>query len=325
MVRVMARHLWFRAYNRLLRPHEVWNIGIVNESIDVFLEPGARPRVRWLVAQGEGSFLADPFAVARRQKLYIFCEQFDYRIDKGRIAFVELAEGTASPEPRAAIELGIHMSHPYLVEHKGTIYCVPETYQAREIGLYKARRFPFEWEKTAILVDEIAGLDATVFEFEDHWWLMCCDNDESPLDRLFVWYSRDLFGPWVPHSANPVKIDISSSRPAGTPFVHDNRLYRPAQDCSRTYGARVVLNRITKLTPTEFEEQPVAMIEPYADSDYPHGLHTLSAAGDITLLDGKRLTFLKSAFMHSIRRGITHAHGDGSPSFGAGRYADDCG
>ena len=44
MVQVMTKDLLFRAYNRVLRPHEVWNIGVVREPIDVFLVPGARPQ-----------------------------------------------------------------------------------------------------------------------------------------------------------------------------------------------------------------------------------------------------------------------------------------
>ena len=84
--------------------------------------------------------------------------------------------------------------------------------------------------------------------------------------------------------------------------MHDGCLYRPAQDCSRTYGRRVILNRITRLTPKVFKEEPEVVIEPYADSDYPHGIHTLSAAGGITLVDGKRLVFLKSAIKDSLKR-----------------------
>ena len=172
---------------------------------------------------------------------------------------------------------------------------MPETHQAREISLYQAKRFPYEWYKADTLIRGIAGLDATILEFGEYWWLMCCDNDVSSLGGLFIWYARSLKGPWLPHAANPVKKSIYSSRPAGTPFVRNGCLYRPAQDCSKTYGWRVVLNRVTRLTPTEFEEQPVATIEPYANSEYPHGIHTISAAGGVTLVDGKRLTRLTSS------------------------------
>ncbi len=102
-----------------------------------------------------------------------------------------------------------------------------------------------------------------------------------------IWYADDLLGPWRPHDGNPVKTDVRSSRSAGTPFAHEGHLYRPTQDCSRTYGARVVLNRVNKLTPEEFVEEAVREISPIAP--YSDGVHTLSSCGEMTLIDGKRV------------------------------------
>src|SRR5213596_456309 len=55
-------------------------------------------------------------------------------------------------------------------------------------------------------------------------------------------------GPWRPHPGNPVKVDVRSSRPAGGPFLFGGNLYRPAQDCSRTYGGGITINRVTHLS-----------------------------------------------------------------------------
>src|SRR3990170_2959561 len=131
-------------------------------------------------------------------------------------------------------------------------------------------------------------------QYEGVWWLI--STDQGSYFNLFVWYAPDLLGPWKPHAANPVKTDIRSVRPAGTPFMYNSYLYRPTQDCSRTYGGRTVLNRVTRLTPTEFKEELAAVIEPYTNSPFPDGVHTISAVGDITLIDGKRFIFIGSAF-----------------------------
>ena len=63
-----------------------------------------------------------------------------------------------------------------------------------------------------------------------------------------------------PHRLNPLKIDVTSSRPAGPLFERDGMLLRPAQDCSSTYGAAVVLHRIVELTPDRFQEQCLGRI-----------------------------------------------------------------
>ena len=108
---------------------------------------------------------------------------------------------------------------------------------------------------------------------------------------------RKYHKPWFPHSKQPVKTDIQSSRPGGTPFIHEGKLYRPAQDCSRVYGGRVVINQITALSPNDFEEKTAAIVEPDKHGPYPDGLHTLSALGDITLVDSKREKFILAAVM----------------------------
>jgi hypothetical protein len=198
--------------------------------------------------------------------------------------------------------LPFHVAYPYLFEHEGEAYCVPETSQANEVGLFKALEFPFRWVKVRTLLNGFPAVDSTVFQYEGLWWLTCTSDVEGSSLKLFIWHSEDLFGPWKPHERNPVKTDIASSRPAGTPFVHDGRLYRPAQDCSRTYGGRVAINRVTKLTTTEFVEERVATIEPFISSPYQDGVHTISAAGDITMVDSKRIVFNKHAFKHSLIR-----------------------
>ena len=96
-----------------------------------------------------------------------------------------------------------------------------------------------------------------------------------------------------------MKIDIRSSRPAGTPFIHEDQLFRPAQDCSKTYGGRIVLNRIKTLTISQFEEESVCFVEPQRDSLYPDGVHTISSAGGVTIIDGKRFDY---SFLHFFRK-----------------------
>ena len=280
-------------YNEFFH-HEDWNVGIVCEPITAFLKSDADRGVHWLPRRAGPKFLADPFGIARGGTVHILCEEFDYRASRGRIVSIELREGTTS-RPRVALDMPFHTSHPFLFESGGEIYCVPETSRAREISLYTPVDFPHRWKKAATLVSGFAGSDNAVFQHEGCWWLTSHNSG-----ALFVWYSPDLFGPWRPHEPNPVKIDLGSSRPGGTPFMHDGFLYRPAQDCSRAYGGRIVINRVTRLAPTGFAEEKAAVVEPCPKGPYPDGLHTLSAVGDITLVDGSRHMFIKSAFKHAL-------------------------
>lgn len=291
-------------YDGLFR-HEEWNIGIASQPISAFLEGSTKPRIHWFPRPRHGMFLADPFGLTYGQMAFILCEEYDYNTATPRIIAVKIDAATRPSVVEPAVGLPVRASYPYLIEHQGSVYCIPEAYQTGEIALYRAAEFPYRWTKVDVLVSDFAGLDSTVFQHDGRWWLFCTSQEYGSLDRLFIWYADDLVGPWRSHTRNPVKTDIRSSRPAGTPFVHDSYLYRPAQDCSRTYGGRIVLNRVVRLSPHGFEEEPSAFVEPDPSGPYPNGLHTISALGNVTVIDGKRFTFVRSAFKRALMKRFT--------------------
>jgi hypothetical protein len=85
----------------------------------------------------------------------------------------------------------------------------------------------------------------------------------------------------------------------------DGKLYRPAQDCTRTYGGRVVLHEITALDRTSFEEEQVAVVEPDPAGPYPLGLHTFSPLGQAAFIDGKRSGLSPWLLGRNVRRRVS--------------------
>jgi hypothetical protein len=197
----------------------------------------------------------------------------------------------------------VHLSYPFIVEDGGEIFCIPESSEADEIAIYRARSFPRDWERVATLIGGFGGCDSSVIFRDGLWWLFCTPRD-APNHELHAWFSERLLGPWRAHARNPVKTDVRSARPAGTPFVVADVLYRPAQDCAGGYGRRVAINRVRRLTPTDFQEEPVAFVEPDARGPCRAGLHTLSDAGGVTLIDGKLYRF---APRETVRKAMSYA------------------
>jgi hypothetical protein len=118
---------------------------------------------------------------------------------------------------------------------------------------------------------------------------------------LRAYHADALEGPWRAHLCNPVKIDVRSSRPAGAPFMLDGALHRPAQDCTRKYGRRISILRVNAIDERRYEEEIVAVIEP-PQGKYARGLHTLSALGTSTLIDGLHRDFsLRVAGWRTLR------------------------
>ncbi|MCP3683112.1 MAG: hypothetical protein GY861_10515 [bacterium] len=248
--------------------------------------------------------MADPFGIVKDSQVIVLCEDFDYRSQRGSISSLQLDGTNSWSEPKRSLDLSFHMSYPYLIKHQEEIYCIPETIAIREICLYKAQKLPDQWVKVGTLIENIEGVDTTIFQYDGLWWLMCTDEEQDPELNLFIWYAPDLLGPWKPHAVNPVKTDIRSSRPAGTPFMQNGNLYRPTQDCSRIYGGRIIINRVTCLTPVKFEEEQAAVVEPWSDSSFPDGLHTLSSVGNYTLIDGRHHMFAPNEVLYLLNREI---------------------
>jgi len=304
--RIAARKI--RVTWRSLFRHDQWNVGLVDQPIAAFLRPQGRAPVRWLTSPKRAEFRADPFGVLRDSRLTILCEHFSYRNNRGFIVAIE-----SMSAPRAVrVAIGplpaVHMSYPFLLEADQRMLCVPETSDAQEISLYANERFPDRWIKVATLVTDVAIVDATLFHHGEHWWLAGSEVAAFGANcELHLWYAQSITGPWFAHPGNPVKVDVRSSRPAGTPFVQDEVLYRPAQDCSRTYGGRVIINRVLTLTPLAFREEAFVPVDPDRAGPYPAGLHTLSEVGNATLIDGKRFIFVPVQFRRVLMKKLSSA------------------
>jgi len=264
-----------------------WNVGVVDAPIHQFLDPSFVPLIRWLPDRKLRSYRADPFLIVAADALTVAFEEYDFFRMRGRISSFTIKNGEVSAAS-PVIDNGRHMSYPYVVRHCGAVYLIPETWDRGELAIYSFDASARRWRNSATILSNFAAVDATLVRFDGRWWMFCGNQADSPMSKLYLWYSDDLFGPWRPHAANPVKDDVSCSRSGGTPFVHQGVLYRPAQDNRETYGGSIVVNRVVRLTTTAFREESVSQVRPAANGRYPRGLHTVAQAGGITLVDGRR-------------------------------------
>jgi hypothetical protein len=286
-------------YRKIFR-RDLYNVGLVHAPIHRFLEPDWRPEIHWLPQRSRsGTFLADPFGIEFEGKQYLLCEYFDYREPMGRIVGGEINESVLVGDVEDVMVGPCHMSYPFLFADGGQLFCIPETSRANEVALFKMEEFPSRWKKESVLL-RLDAVDPSIVHYGARWWLFYGLRSSNGAE-LFVSYADSPYGPWLPHAKRPIKRDPASSRPGGTPFVHMGRLYRPAQDCSQVYGRRIVINEVLALSPADFEERVVAVVEPDKNGPYPDGLHTLSAFGDMTLVDGKREQFIWPAVVRSAR------------------------
>ena len=194
----------------------------------------------------------------------------------------------ASSADRTVFRNDWHWSYPYVLEHEGETYCIPETADAGEATLHRLTDDGFE--PVATLLPGVAVLDPSLVLHDGRWWLFCTHRDGPLLNTALHLYGADaLTGPYRPHPDNPVKLDVGSARPGGTIFRVDGALFRPGQDCRGDYGAALVLHRIDELSWDRFRETPVTTLRP--GGPYPAGLHTLSIGHGLVAVDAKRYAF----------------------------------
>lgn len=284
-----------------------WNTGFLDSTLlDPFSSATAR-NVRWLPIEGAKDFAADPFFLRHDDKVTLLVEKLDPANNCGRIAAHQIEGGRIVPLG-TVIEEPVHLSYPCLVQSQGEIYCVPEQAEAKSIILYRAIDFPLRWERIGPLLAGIEAIDSTLFQHGDYWWLAYTDASIDQNGRLMLWYASRLTGPWQPHALNPVKIDPRCSRGAGPPFVYRGALVRPSQDCSVSYGAKIIFNRVITLTPNQFHEEMIGELRPDPAGPYSLGLHTISYDGSLAVVDGMRFVFDLTALLAKLRDRLGRNH-----------------
>jgi hypothetical protein len=230
---------------------------------------------------------ADPFVVEKSGRYYIFFEELPYAAGKAHIAMLELDRAGRVSAPQRVLEADYHLSYPFVFEHDGQLWMLPESARNRRVELYRCVDFPLQWKRERVLLDDVRLVDATLYRTADRWWMFA--NSAAAGSRMFddelhVFHAERLTGEWRPHPKNPVKSDARSARPAGALFSRNGVLYRPAQVCVPRYGAGLAIHRILKLTPEDYAERLVERMLPPPESGL-FGLHTMNRAGDLLVVD----------------------------------------
>jgi hypothetical protein len=298
-LRGSARHWWGRQRARWLQ--EQWRIGVVNAPISRLLAPGYQPEVWWLDPPDRNGYWADPMAAGPGENR-LYCEYFDERSGVGRVEQLEL-DAQCRVHQRRVVPLGgdLHASFPLTLQLDGRLLGLAETGARRECVLHEIDGNG-HWQPLVTMLSDVAAADPALFFWDGRYWLAITNMDLGESDNLCLYHAEQLLGPWTAHANNPVKIDATSARMAGGFFWHGGRLYRPAQNCLDGYGASVVLLEVLRCTPTAYEEVVVRRLSPDPRGRCPDGMHTVSAWGQRTLIDGKRHGFSLSASWRKLRR-----------------------
>ena len=265
-----------------------WNLLIGEQAPEQMLPDPARLRP---ALPPPGRFWADPFAVQHDGRTHVLFEEFLYEEQRGRIAVMTLDKHGRPRPARIALELDSHLSYPYAFERQGSLYMLPENAESETLDLYECMELPDKWVRRRSLLEGVQVVDASLVEWQGLWWMFASLKKPPGLftaDLLALYYSEDpVNGVWRKHPLSPILADVTNARPAGAPFVFGERLFRLAQDGSKGYGWAIAVNEVLSLTPSQFDERRVALLEPRWAQDL-RGTHTLNRTGRTVVMDEGR-------------------------------------
>jgi len=287
----MLRYHWRRLTGspppNVSTPAGAWNIGVLHQPIHVLLDPDGNRNVRWLPNPSKGKARSEPFgytdAEGELNAVYRKCRE------DGRGSVISRLR----PKPDNILKRSRTMhdsfsdsGYPFTLMIEGkphSLLCDPKR---NEVQLLPVNAANDGYGEGVVLLGILLHAP-TLFEHGGHWWLMGT-RDPMPDALLHAYHAPSPTGPFTEHAFSPLKCDARNSRPAGTPFMHQGQLYRPALDASDPSRLAVWLNRVTHLDPDCFAEVPAQRIEGFPATAYGMAVRTLSAIGDLTLVDGLR-------------------------------------
>jgi len=268
--------------------YDIWNVAVsaLDAPLHDVRQLAAAAPARWMRRQPAFEFLADPFPYRDGGREWLLAEHGGHRRDvRGTIVRLDPDDPERPAEP--AIARDRHISYPYTFADADDVYCAPEMSQEGGCVVYRLERGA--WRPAHRILPDVRVVDPTFVRAGGLWWLFCTPAPPRHNSDLRAFFAESLGGPWRPHARDPLKRDLASSRPAGRPFRIGDRLFRPAQDCSRTYGGAVVVMEIDRLTPTAFAETLALRLDPDPRWPFPDGRHHLVVDGSRVYFDAKRI------------------------------------
>jgi hypothetical protein len=197
----------------------------------------------------------------------IYCEVLNEKSGKG-----EIKRWENNKWEKLNLEQSNHFSYPQIVEDCERVFLFPEIASWSCPKLFELSRDGM----SCIGKHELQGLeetrlvDATLFKSEDTWFIFAGDPETSH-QKLKLFYSSSIYGPYIEHVKSPIALDPRSSRMAGPIFVREGEIYRFAQNCSSSYGDGITVNRILILSKTDYQEHLVNEMS-IANQKGPHTL-----------------------------------------------------
>ena len=277
-----------------------WVIGICKYDEKITIHSKTIPaKFHWIRHPDFNKFYADPFIYHGKDgAIYILCEELSRRNFIGNITCLKLDCEFNIIQKNVLLKSNLHYSYPFLIEYKNKLFVIPENSNSNKLIAYEFDEVNLSLtNKIEILETNL--LDCTILEHDSKFWLFGYKGNDKTNGELHVYYSSELFGKYVPHPSNPVKYGLDACRPAGKFIKIRDEIFRPSQNNMKEYGESISINKIVKLTETEFKEDFSFQLNAKEFLSGFERLHTINFSNEYMVIDS---TYSKFAPIMQLKR-----------------------
>lgn len=256
-----------------------WNIGFVENPLDDILDSKRPIIIHWMKHNEKKSWFADPFILdVDDLHIYVLVEEFFYPINRGRISKLTIERGTYQLKKiDVVLELPTHLSYPAIIRKNEKIYIYPENSASGKLSLYEYDVLTNECSFFKTLCERPLT-DAIITDLLGESMIVSTELP-NPNKNILGFFQNG-------EKVKECKFRENVARNAGDWFAYKGKVYRPAQDCSETYGGAVILQKVFKNDAGNLEFENVRRL----DSDNPsynQGFHTFNHYQGISVVDAK--------------------------------------
>lgn len=245
---------------------------------------------------------ADPFLFVDKEWLYLFAET--QRVDRhGQIEAWRTRDLNNFEHLGVILQLQHHVSFPMVFRSEIGVHMLPETGSANELAVYTFEDFPFKLKKDIILLKG-NYFDSIIYHKNGLWWLFA--TSEKGLE---LFYSKSLYSIFQTHPIGVVSSNPSNCRSGGGLIEWNGRLFRPAQNCTQSYGGNLGIMEIMSMTENSYAE--IFVKSDIFDSSVnwrKNGAHHLTHAKfhgrNILAVDGRQSDYFINRPLSLITRNI---------------------
>jgi hypothetical protein len=226
-------------------------------------------------------WFADPFVLdADEKNIYILAEEFYIPIHRAYIAKLTIDRNTKElVETKPVLKLGTHLSYPAIIRINDHVYIYPESGKSGRLMLYKYNNaHDTVTEERELLHKDVGDATYTDLFGED---LLFCTTPPLYNDEILHIYRKNNEGQYV--DSEQIEFKDKIARMAGDFFVVKGEIYRPAQDCNKSYGNGLVIQEVSHHDGKWSFKDIHRYHSP--NKEYPLGIHTLNQYNDVIVVD----------------------------------------